>query len=96
MAGARTVAASTQAGARLDLTARQHNAGQQATVLPPKTSVGFALGLPDSGRQCRHLRQFTVRLSGLAAPVTVPITGRDGGAAVCGDHAAVLTTFGGH
>jgi hypothetical protein len=44
----------------------------------------------------RYLRQFAVRLSGLAAPVTVPITGMTGGAAVCADHASVLIVLGGH
>jgi hypothetical protein len=94
--GAQTAAASTHAGTELNLTADSGSADQQETVLPPKTSTGFALGLSDTGTQCQYLRQFTVRLFDLAAPVTVPITGMAGGAAVCGDHAAVLTTLGGH
>lgn len=96
VAGAQTAAAVTHAGTELDLTAGPGSAGQQETLLPPKTSTGFALGLSDAGTQCQYLRQFAVRLSGLAAPVTVPITGMTGGAAVCGDHASVLTTLGGH
>jgi hypothetical protein len=101
VAGAQSAAATTHAGAQLNLTPGQDSVGQtsadqQETVLPPKTSTGFALGLSDTGTQCRYLRQFTVRLPGLAAPVTVPITGMTGGAAVCGSHAAVLTTLGGH
>lgn len=95
VAGAQTATASTHAGTELDLTAHQDSADQQETVLPPKTSTGFALGLSDIGTQCQYLRQFTVRLFDLAVPVTVPITGMAGGAAVCGDHAAVLTTLGG-
>lgn len=94
VAGAQTAAASTHAGTELDLTASQGSAGQ-VTVLPPKSSTGFALGLSDTGAQCQYLRQFTVRLFDLAAPVTVPITGMTGGAAVCGSHAAVLTALGG-
>jgi Fibronectin type III domain/Protein of unknown function (DUF4232) len=96
VAGAQTAAAITQAGTDLDLTAGQDSADQQETVLPPNTATGFALGLSDTGTQCQYLRQFTVRLFDLAAPVTVPITGVTGGAAVCGDHASVLTTLGGH
>ena len=95
VAGAQTATASTHAGTELDLAAHQDSADQQETVLPPKTSTGFALGLSDIGTQCQYLRQFTVRLFDLAVPVTVPITGMAGGAAVCGDHAAVLTTLGG-
>lgn len=96
VAGAQAAAAMTQAGTQLDLTAGQDSADQQETVLPPDTSTGFALGLSDAGPQCQYLRQFTVRLFGLTAPVTVPITGMTGGAAVCGDHASVLTALGGH
>ena len=96
VAGAQTATASTQAGTELDLTAGQDGTGRPETVLPPETSTGFALGLSDTGTSCQYLRQFTVRLSGLAAPVTVPVTGMTGGAAVCGDRAAVLTTLGGH
>lgn len=95
VAGAQSAAASTHSGTELDLAAGQDSAGQE-TVLPPKTSTGFALGLSDTGTQCQYLRQFSVRLFDLAAPVTVPITGMAGGAAVCGDHAAVLTALGGH
>jgi hypothetical protein len=91
VAGARSVTASTHAGTEQNLAAGQDSVGQQVTVLPPATSTGFALGLSDTGTQCQYLRQFTVRLSGLAMPVTVPITGMTGGAAVCGGHAAVLT-----
>jgi hypothetical protein len=96
VAGAQSAAALTHAGTDLDLTAGQESADQQQTVLPPNTSTGFALGLSDTGTQCQYLRQFTLRLFELAAPVTVPITGMTGGAAVCGDHASVLTTLGGH
>jgi Fibronectin type III domain/Protein of unknown function (DUF4232) len=96
VAGAQTVAAITHTGAELDLRADQDSAGQQETVLPPKTTTGFALGLSDTGTQCQYLRQFTVRLFDLAAPVTVAITGMTGGAAVCGDRASVLTALGGH
>lgn len=93
--GPRSVAASTHAGATLGLTTGRESV-RQATVLPPKTSTRFALGLSDTGTQCRYLRQFTVRLSDVTAPVTVPVTGMTGGAAVCGNRAAVLTTLGGH
>ncbi|HEY1699400.1 MAG TPA: fibronectin type III domain-containing protein [Trebonia sp.] len=116
VAGAHAAAATTHAGATLDLASGQNTAGQntagqntagqngagqngadrQETVLPPKTSTGFALGLSDTGTRCQYLRQFAVRMSGVATPVTVPVTGLTGGAAVCGDHAAVLTTLGGH
>jgi hypothetical protein len=106
VAAAQAAAATTHAGATLDLapgqnsasqiSAGQNSASQQETVLPPKTSTGFALGLSDTGTRCQYLRQFTVRLSGVTTPVTVPVTGLTGGAAVCGDHAAVLTTLGGH
>jgi hypothetical protein len=101
VAGAQAAAATTRAGATLDLAsspngASPNGAGRQESVLPPKTSTGFALGLSDAGTQCQYLRQFTVRMSGVATAVTVPVTGMTGGAAVCGDHAAVLTTLGGH
>jgi hypothetical protein len=96
VAGAQAVAANTRTGTELDLTAGQAGAGQQVTVLSPATSAGFALGLSDTGTQCQYLRQFTVRLFNMATPVTVPITGIAGGAAVCGNYAAVLTTRGGH
>lgn len=99
--GARSAAAVTRAGATLDLVpgsdgAGQGNASQRETALPPKTSTGFALGLSDTGTRCRYLRQFTVGMSGVAAPVTVPVTGMTGGAAVCGNRAATLTALGGH
>jgi len=96
VAGPRSVAARTHAGTGEDLAPARNSARRQATVLPPATSTGFALGLSDTGTQCQYLRQFTVRLAGLAAPVTVPVTGMTGGAAVCGGHAAVLTALGGH
>lgn len=94
--GARAAAATTRSGTTLDLTPGQGRVDQQETVLPPETSTGFALGLSDTGTACQYLRQFTVRLPGLPAAVPVPVSGMAGGAAVCGDHAAVLTTLGGH
>jgi hypothetical protein len=91
VAGTQSAAATTKAGTELDLTAGQASADQRQTVLPPDTSTGFALGLSDTGTQCQYLRRFSVRLFGLARPVTVPATGMAGGAAVCGARPAVLT-----
>lgn len=91
--GARSAAAVTRSGAPLNLLPGSRNASQRETVLPPKASTGFALGLSDTGTRCRYLRQFTVRLSGVSAPVTVPVTGMTGGAAVCGNQAAAVAAL---
>lgn len=92
VSAAQSVKAVTGTGGTLNLTAG-HSTAQSVTVLAPRTYTGFALGLSDYGDQCKYLRQFSVTLPHVAAPVTVPITGMQGGAAVCGDDATVLTTL---
>jgi hypothetical protein len=90
VASAQSVEAVTDTGGKLNLTAG-HGAAQSVTVLAPDSYTGFALGLSDYGDQCQYLRRFSVTLSHLATPVTVSITGMQGGAAVCGSDATVLT-----
>jgi hypothetical protein len=92
IASAQGVTAVTHTGAGLNLTTG-HGGVQLVTVLAPHAYTGFALGLSDYGTRCQYLRGFSVTLPHLAKPVSVPITGMDGGAAVCGDRASVLTAL---
>lgn len=92
VASPQSVEAVTSTGGALNLTAG-HSAAQHVTVLAPHAYTGFALGLSDYGDRCQYLRRFSVTLPHLATPVTVPVTGMQGGAAVCGNDAAVLTTL---
>ncbi|HVT69840.1 MAG TPA: fibronectin type III domain-containing protein, partial [Trebonia sp.] len=70
VAGAQAAAATTGAGETLDLASGAGAADQRETALAPETSAGFALGLSDAGTRCQYLRRFTVRLTGVATPVT--------------------------
>jgi hypothetical protein len=95
VASTQSVAATTNGGA-LNLigagagAADAQSATRHVTDLAPRTYTGFALGLSDYGDHCQYLRSFTLTLPHLATPVTVPITGLDGGAAVCGSDTASL------
>jgi Fibronectin type III domain len=84
----RAVSASTHQGTSIDLTSGQ---ASTVTLLAAKASTGFALGLSDTGTSCQYLRGFGIHLAHVAQVLQAPITGRDGGAAVCGSSAAVIT-----
>jgi hypothetical protein len=92
-----SVAAATNVGAQKNLVGAgtAQSAAQRVTDLAPRTYTGFALGLSDSGDSCQYLRAFTVTMPHLATPVTVPITGLNGGAAVCGAEAATVVALAG-
>jgi hypothetical protein len=82
------VSASTDQGTSIDLTS---GTASTVTLLAPKASTGFALGLSDTGTSCQYLRGFSIHLAHVAQVLSAPVTGWDGGAAVCGSNAAVVT-----
>jgi hypothetical protein len=84
----RAVSASTHHGTRDDVIS---GTASTVTLLAPKATTGFALGLSDTGTSCQYLRGFALQLPHVAEVLPAPITGRDGGAAVCGSSAAEIT-----
>jgi hypothetical protein len=89
VAAPQAVSASTHQGTSIDLVPSASTS--TVTLLAPKASTGFALGLSDTGTSCQYLRGFDIHLAHNAQVLQAPITGRDGGAAVCGSNAAVIT-----